>query len=207
MNTSEKFWDKTARKYSRQKIKDEAGYQRTLEDTKKYLGPEKTVLEIGCGTGTTALKLAGFVKELIATDISAQMIEIANEKADAQRVHNVRFSKGTLFDESLAPESFDVILAYNLIHLLEDTDRVLRRIYGLLRPGGYFISKTPCLREKSWLMPVVAFVMSRVVGVGHLEYWTIGEWETAIKNEGFEIIETHRYPPKPIRLFAVARKD
>jgi len=55
MNKSEKFWNKCARKYSKEKIKDEEGYRKTLEDTQKYLGQEKIVLEIGCGTGTTAL--------------------------------------------------------------------------------------------------------------------------------------------------------
>jgi len=203
---SEKFWNKTARKYSKQPVKDEKGYHKTLEDTKKYLGREKTVLEIGCGTGTTALKLADCVKELTATDISSTMIEIANEKAVVQKVENVRFAQSTLFDETLEKESFDVILAYNLIHLLEDTAQVMKRIHELLKPGGFFISKTACLSEKSKFWPLAAFVVGKVMRVGSIQNFNIAELEEATTKEGFEIIETHTYLPKPVRRFVVARK-
>jgi len=207
MNKAEKFWDKTARKYSKEKVKDEEGYQKTLDDTRKYLGPEKVVLEIGCGTGTTALKLADCVKELTATDISANMIEIANEKASEQRIENVRFAKSTLFDETLEKESFDVILAYNLIHLLEDTGKVMKRINELLKPGGFFISKTVCASEKSKLWPIIAVVMCKLMRVGKMQCFNVEEFEAAVTKEGFEIIETHTYFPKPPRIFIVAKKS
>ena len=82
MNKSEKFWDKIAKKYSKSDIKDKEGYNKTLDDTRKFLKKEAVVLEIGCGTGTTALKLAGSVNDMTATDISSNMIAIAKEKAE-----------------------------------------------------------------------------------------------------------------------------
>lgn len=51
----EKFWNGTARKYAASQIGDMAGYERTLARTRSYLHPDDRVLEIGCGTGTTAL--------------------------------------------------------------------------------------------------------------------------------------------------------
>lgn len=206
MNKSEKFWDKMANKYSKSKIKDEEGYEKTLDDTKKFLKRESAVLEIGCGTGTTAFKLAECVDEMTATDISSNMISIAKERAEEQKVQNINFAQTTLFDEKLKKESFDVILAFNLIHLLEDTQAVMKRINELLRPGGFFISKTACLSEKSKLWPILAFVMGKVMRVGRIQCFTIAELEEAMIREGFEIIETHVYFPKPPRLFAVAKK-
>jgi len=207
MNKSEKFWDKTAKKYSKSNIKDKEGYNKTLDDTRKFLKREAAVLEIGCGTGTTALKLAGSVNEMTATDISSNMIAIAKEKAEEQKVQNVNFAQSTLFDEKLKMESFDVILAYNLIHLLEDTDQVMKRINELLKPGGVFISKTSCLSEKSRLWPILALVMGKVLRIPHIKCFTIAALEEAMTHQGFEIIETHVYFPKPPRLFAVARKN
>ena len=52
------FWDRYARKYAAHAIKDMAGYQRTVERTRHYLKKTDRVIEIGCGTGTTALTLA-----------------------------------------------------------------------------------------------------------------------------------------------------
>lgn len=57
-----RFWDRIARKYASDPIKDTAGYERTLARTRELLTHTDTVLEIGCGTGTTALKLAPSVQ-------------------------------------------------------------------------------------------------------------------------------------------------
>ena len=75
-----RFWDRTSRKYAKAAISDQAGYERTLERTRALLGPDDRVLELGCGTGTTALRLAGDVQSYCATDISAEMIAIAEKK-------------------------------------------------------------------------------------------------------------------------------
>ena len=206
MNKSEKFWDKTAKKYSKSDIKDKEGYNKTLDDTRKFLKREAAVLEVGCGTGTTALKLAGSVNEMTATDFSSNMIAIAKEKAEKQKIQNVNFVQSTLFDEKLKKESFDVILAFNFIHLLEDTESAMKRINELLRPGGLFISKTPCPSEKSKFFPILIFIIVKVIRLLYIKCFTIAELKEFMTNEGFVIIDTHIYSSKPPRLFAVAKK-
>ncbi len=52
------------------------GYKHTLKETKKYLSKEKKVLELGCGTASTAVLLTNEVKDYTAVDISEKMIEI-----------------------------------------------------------------------------------------------------------------------------------
>jgi len=54
-----RFWDRGARKYARGAVADPAGYERTLDRTRGLLRPDHGVLELGCGTGSTALRLAG----------------------------------------------------------------------------------------------------------------------------------------------------
>jgi len=206
MNRAEKFWDKTAKKYSKSDVKDKEGYNKTLDDTRKFLQKQAAVLEIGCGTGTTALHLAGCVNAMTATDISSNMIVIAKEKANDQKIQNVNFVQSTIFDEKLKRESYDVILAFNLVHLLEDTECVMKRISELLRPGGLFISKTSCLSEKSRLWPILASVIAKVMRIGPIKSFTIEELREFMTNEGFEIVDTHIYFPKPPRLFTVAKK-
>lgn len=83
------FWEKRADKYSRQPVADEASYQRKLEVTRKYFRPDMEVLEIGCGTGSTAISHAPYVKHIRATDFSSRMIEIAKEKARAACIRDM----------------------------------------------------------------------------------------------------------------------
>jgi ubiquinone/menaquinone biosynthesis C-methylase UbiE len=74
------FWDKAARKYAASPIDDEAGFERTLARTRALIAPGVRALELGCGTGTAALRLADAAESYLATDISERMIAIAQEK-------------------------------------------------------------------------------------------------------------------------------
>ena len=88
MLQSEKFWDRIARRYSKQSIGDEESYQKKLEVTRQFLRPDMEILEFGCGTGSTAISHAPYVKHIRAIDISSKMIEIARDKMDAGDVKN-----------------------------------------------------------------------------------------------------------------------
>ena len=88
MSQSTKFWDNIAERYSKQPIADEATYQKKLQVTREYFQPDMEVLEFGCGTGSTAILHAPYVKHIRAIDFSSKMIEIAQGKAEAQNIEN-----------------------------------------------------------------------------------------------------------------------
>src|SRR5262245_39379912 len=90
-----RFWDRSSRKYAMRAIPDQAAYERTLDRTRALLGPGNLVLELSCGTGTTALRLASGVQDYLATDISAAMIAIADEKHAAGPVSGLVFRTAT----------------------------------------------------------------------------------------------------------------
>jgi ubiquinone/menaquinone biosynthesis C-methylase UbiE len=207
MADSAEFWDKRADKYSKKPVKDTENYNKTLDCTRKHLSASDEVLEVGCGTGTTALLLAPSVKQITASDISTRMIEIAKEKSVAQKVENVRFDHGTLFDEDLEKGSFDVVMGFNFLHLLEDIPGAVRRVNELLRPGGLFISKTVCLAEQSRLWSVLLGVAKALGFAPYVRCLEVAELENIITSTDFEIIETGFYPPSPPSRYIVARKS
>src|SRR5690606_29799636 len=141
-----RFWDRAASKYAADPISDMEGYERTLERTRHYLKSDDTVLEVGCGTGTTALRLAPSVAHIVGTDISGEMIAIAREKAETEAVTNASFEVGTPEAAPWPDASFDAVLGFNLLHLVSARPAAIAGIHRLLKPGGYFISKTPCLK-------------------------------------------------------------
>lgn len=203
-----RFWDRTARKYAAGPIADMAGYERTLEVTRGYLKSSDQVFEFGCGTGTTALKLAPSVAHITATDISSEMIAIAREKAAAQGCINAVFEVGT---PDMAPgldASLDVVMGFNILHLVEARGAAYRAVHRLLKPSGLFISKTPCLKEMN---PVIRLVVPAMQLIGRAPYVAIfnaEELEREIAAAGFEIVERARHASrgKDARIFLVARK-
>jgi len=203
--TPSRFWNRRARDYAKKPVSDEAAYERTLDRVRAHLEPNDRVLELGCGTGTTALKLANNLGELLATDYSDEMIVIANEKARAAGVSHVHFRTCTLDDPALAPESFDAVLAMNLLHLLDDIPSRLARIRSLLRPGGVFISKTPCLGDQGFILRVVVTLLRAVGRAPYVNFLRERSLGAAIANAGFEVLETGMYPQKSRSFFVVAR--
>jgi len=148
MEKAEAFWDSSAGNYDQTEERFEEIHRRSRELARNHLGKSDVVLDYGCGTGTTACELSTEVARIQAIDISSKMIELAKAKAGAANIENINFAQGDIFDEHFVKESFDAILAYNMLHTVPDAAAVVRRVYELLKPGGLVITVTPCLRDK-----------------------------------------------------------
>lgn len=211
MEKSTAFWDGVADRYARRPIADPDAYHYTLERTRSYLRAQDRVLEIGCGTGSTALLLAPSVTEYVASDLSPRMIEIGRRKAREQEVDNVRFVVADACDAQLAGAPYDAALALNLLHLLEDLPATLAHLRALIRPGGLLISKTPCRPEsglpvKFRLMLAVVPVLQRLGKAPWFDFMPIRRLEDQVAKVGFEIIESGNHPAMPPSRYLVARR-
>lgn len=203
----ERFWDRSARKYAADPIGDMAGYERTLEHTRRLLKPADEVLELGCGTGTTALKLAPSVARYVATDFSSEMIAIAREKGAAE-ASKAAFEVAASDAAQWPDACFDAVLAFNLLHLVPQRAETLRNVRRLLKPGGLFISKTPCLKEMNVAIRLAVPLMQAVGRAPSVVFFSARELEAEIAAAGFEIVERalHGSKGKDVRPFLVARK-
>ncbi|KIC52041.1 class I SAM-dependent methyltransferase [Tateyamaria sp. ANG-S1] len=207
MQTKAQFWDGIAVKYAAQPISDPDAYAQTLERVSSYLKPTDRVLELGCGTGSTALTLAEHAGSILATDYSEGMIAQATAKMG---VDNVRFLQADVFSPDLQDGAYDVVMAFNLFHLVVDVDAALARVHDLLTPGGLFITKSPCIGERSLgfkfgLLKRLIPLMQLVGKAPYVRFDTIADVDARIARAGFEIIETGNYPMRPPNHFVVAR--
>ena len=205
MNKTERFWNKQSSRFEKQISKDEESFIKIIEKTKKFLRNSDTVLDFACGIGTSSINMIDHVQEIQAIDISLGMIEVAKRRKNEHYTKNIKFIQTNLFDEQFKSESFDVITAFNIIHLLEDPKIAVQRINELLKPGGIFISSTAFLGEKSMLR-FIFFLISKMGIVPHLKLLKIDEFEKLVISENFKIIETQKsYHPTPSG-FIVAKK-
>ncbi len=204
MASAEKFWNKVAEAYAARSIGNPEAYEKTLERARAHLAPGDQALELGCGTGSTALRLADSVAYITATDISSAMIDIARRKAADAAVRNISFEISDLAGAPARDGGYDVVLAFNLLHLLPDLPGALRDLHARLKPGGLFISKTVCVAEMSWFVPSVIRVLRLLGRAPDIRTLSAPSVDAAIAGAGFRIEETGMYPAT--RHFVVARK-
>lgn len=201
------FWNRVARRYAANPMRNPDAWETTLDRVRAHLAPDARVLELGCGTGSTALRLAPHLARYEATDDASEMIAIAREKLAGAAVDGLSFQAARPGDGSLPQGPFDAVLAFNLLHLLPDLPAALAEARGLLKPGGLLITKTPCLcgRYRA-LWPVVAAL--RLVGKAPpVRFLNPARLEAEIAAAGFEILERGDYPASPPSRFVVARRD
>ncbi|MEQ9366891.1 MAG: class I SAM-dependent methyltransferase [Leptospirales bacterium] len=205
MNQSVKFWDRIAKFYSKQAIANVPAYEKKLEVTRGYLRPDSTVLEFGCGTGSTAIVHAPFVKHVRATDVSAKMLEIAREKAKAQGVGNIVFEQQSIDELQVADASIDAVLGLSILHLLEDRDAAIAKVHRMLKPGGVFVSNTVCMGDgMKWFRRVAP--LGAFLGLLPLvKFFGPADLERSLKDAGFQI-DYNWQPPGGRSVFIVAKK-
>ena len=205
MTTNHAFWDRVAEEYSRRPVPDEAVYQHKLEVTRRYFDADSEVLEIGCGTGTTAIYHAPFAGHVRATDISPKMIEIARRKAADANVENVDFEVASIDSLNVPDGSVDVVLGLSILHLVEDREPVIDAVYRMLRPGGVFVSSTVCMGDKLKFFKYVGPI-GRFLGLIPLvRVFSSADLRTSMTAAGFGIDYDYK-PEKSHALFLVAKK-
>jgi 2-polyprenyl-3-methyl-5-hydroxy-6-metoxy-1,4-benzoquinol methylase len=207
---AEKFWDRLARTWAQPDAGADQPDTTALAKTRPYLKATDAVLDYGCAKGSVDLRLAGAVRAIHGIDISSKMIAAAREAADAREAVTVSFSQAAVFDDSLERESFDVVLAFAILHLLEDAPEVLLRIGELLKPGGLLVSVTPCLGEKGPLPVRSLMLLVRLAGrLGLMpSLWrpTVGELQESVQAAGLVIIEIDELEHSTSEYFVVAKK-
>ena len=206
MYKSEKLWDFLSHNYDRGANKSDKSENKLLENIKQYLDVNDTVLDYGCATGTMAIEIADKVEEVHGIDISSKMIEAAERKATECKITNTHFAQTTIFDDRFNKESFNAILALSVLHLLKDTQRVMQRINELLKPGGFFISTTPCLGEKTSFLSNFLLLLSKIPIFPDIRFFKISELEELIGNGNIQIVETEYLDHNPVFYYIIAKK-
>lgn len=187
MAQTSQFWNNIAEKYSKQPIADDAAYQKKLQVTREYFQPSMKVLEFGCGTGSTAIAHAPYVQHIQAIDFSSNMIEIAQAKADAQNIQNVTFEPASIDELSVPNKTYDAVLGLNVLHLLDNKEEIIAKVYNMLQPGGLFITSTVCLGDTMAWFKLIAPIGNALGLFPLVKVFTVKELEKSLTDAGFAI--------------------
>ncbi len=122
-------------------------WARRVKMLSSHLKPGMTVLELGCGTGSFTRELARSGAEIVAIDVSPELLEIAKLNCS---VPNVRFQIQNAYSLSYSEAVFDSVVGSSVLHHLE-IEEALRDVYRVLKPEG-----TICFTEPNMLNPQTA---------------------------------------------------
>ena len=122
-------------------------WARRVKMLSSHLKAGMTVLELGCGTGSFTRELARSGAEIVAIDVSPELLEIAKSNCSAA---NVRFQFQNAYSLSYSEAVFDSVVGSSVLHHLE-IEEALRDVYRVLKPEG-----TIYFTEPNMLNPQIA---------------------------------------------------
>jgi ubiquinone/menaquinone biosynthesis C-methylase UbiE len=97
------------------------------------------VLDVGIGTGNTAIYLSPHVKEIIGTDLSEGMLSVLKEKIDKMNIKNIKVFKKDILKEDFQETGFDLIFNAMTMHHIDYPQEAVKRFKKFLKKGGYIV--------------------------------------------------------------------
>jgi 2-polyprenyl-3-methyl-5-hydroxy-6-metoxy-1,4-benzoquinol methylase len=149
--------------------------------------PEEQVVDLGCGWGTFGFALSDRVAEVVGVDFSEKSVAICEQRLTRTPRPNVRFHCADAGDTGLEAAAYDLVIAADLFEHLypEDSGRVAREAFRLLKPGGHFSTWTPHRGHILEVMKNHDIVLKR--DVSHVDYKSMDRMKTLLSEAGFEI--------------------
>ena len=125
------FWDFCAPLYDLAEKANGRTYGDMLKTVYEFVPNGSTVLEVAAGTGSISIAVSDKAKSVFCTDISKNMLAVAKKKATKRSIKNIKFDNLNIFETGKADNSFDVVIASQVLHLIDNPEKAaaeLRRI-------------------------------------------------------------------------------
>ncbi len=199
-----KFWDKVASVYS---IFTNLVNGRVHAKLKKLIEEQVNstdkVLECACGNGMITEDIARKCKQVVATDVSKKMLVVAEKKLKKYR--NIKWEEGDILNISYADNTFDKVIAGNVIHLLDDPAKAVKELVRVCVPNGTVI--IPTYMNKREKKPKTIIKNINNAGADFKQYFSLDTYKEFFINEGYSNVEVKYIEGKIPNAIAIIKKQ
>ena len=203
------YWDKLVPKYESFIEKNWKIYPSLLDKIAEDVNAGDITLEVACGAGLVALKIAHRASNIYAIDISEPMVDEAKEKMKAKEINNIEFSVEDAYSLPFDNEMFNTVICNSALHNMINPQKALSEIKRVLKPDGRLIATIVGIGEsRKFKLAMSVYKFFTAFPVFHK--LNLDEFANMISESGFtvakkEIIQ-HPQDIMPI-LYIVAGKD
>jgi ubiquinone/menaquinone biosynthesis C-methylase UbiE len=162
-----------------------------MVEAAKLAGKER-VLDAGCGAGHTALSFAPHVREVVAFDLSAEMLAQVETLAVERRLANVRVKRGDVEEMPFADGSFDVVTSRYSAHHWPQPERALAEIRRVLAPGHGRFLLSDVVSFEDYTTDTFVQAIELLRDPSHVRDHTAAQWLAMLERNGLrgEVVAT-----------------
>ena len=181
------FWDKVAVLYDLfEKVYNGKVNKQLCSEVEALIDEGDKVLECACGTGMLSRHIAKKAGKLIATDFSIGMLKQAKKKC--AEYANIKFRRADIMNLKCRDESFDKVIAGNVIHLLDDSEAALAELVRVCKKGGKIVIPTYVNNENAG-SPGIFVKMIEKFGAGFKCQFDYSSYQKFFADAGYENME------------------
>ncbi|UCJ14722.1 methyltransferase domain-containing protein [Pseudomonas sp. MM211] len=144
------------------------------------------VLDLGCGAGHVSFQVAPLVGEVVAYDLSAQMLAVVDKAAAERGLNNLRTVHGAAESLPFTDGEFDFVFSRYSAHHWSDLAVALREVRRVLKPGGVaaFIDVASPGRP---LLDTYLQSVEVLRDTSHVRDYSSAEWLQQISEAGLQV--------------------
>ncbi|VXC49437.1 SAM-dependent methyltransferase [Enterobacterales bacterium 8AC] len=136
---------------------------------------EARLLDVGCGAGHASFTAAARVAQVVAYDLSAQMLDVVGKAAAEKGLGNVQVQQGVAERLPFDDASFDVVISRYSAHHWHDVGQALREVKRVLKPGGCAIFMD-VVSPGHPLLDIYLQTVEVLRDTSHVRNYAPGEW-------------------------------
>ena len=148
-----------------------------------YLDKQDIVLELACGTGLITRCAAPACKKLVATDYSVGMLKKTQDNCFG--LNNIIYRKADITDIKCKDESFDKVIAGNVIHLLDDPLKAVSEMFRVCKTGGKVIITTYINKDETGAKSLFTKIVGKA-GADFKRQFTFESYKQFFADAGYE---------------------
>jgi ubiquinone/menaquinone biosynthesis C-methylase UbiE len=150
------------------------------------------VLDVATGTGFCAMAFAPHVKEVVAYDLTPQMLAEAERLATERGIGNMRFEQGPAEAMPFDDGSFEIVTARTGTHHFDSVPKFMAESMRVLTPGGQLLiadtSSPDDAEADAWEAEIEI-----LRDPSHVRDYNMAEWKAFVHDAGFELIEARQW--------------